>query len=213
MKIIHLFATITTLLVTSSVNAQLVPSPGIQKQAPSITKLQLIENGSKLRIYDGNIIKTIKADSLKVRVLDSITCEGKQVKRQTLSGQKFFPKTINLDKKTGNLAVGVLLQNCLQQNISAAFILQPKPNWTNYIVHRVPVPGKKQINNRFSTYPLGKIKIIDFIDGDLLIKYSSLNNSEALLVYTASNKPVGKYAGCVMTKQNKRDSICPSFEK
>ncbi|WP_414620003.1 hypothetical protein [Calothrix sp. CCY 0018] len=104
-----------------------------------------------------------------------------------------------------------MLQNCSQQNISAVFIIQPKPNWNNYIVHRVAVPGKRQINNRFSTYPLGRINRIGFIDGNLLIKHADVSNSEALLVYTTSNKPTGKYAGCVAGQLGKSNSICPSF--
>ncbi|MDY6900321.1 MAG: hypothetical protein SWZ49_19930 [Cyanobacteriota bacterium] len=99
----------------------------------------------------------------------------------------------------------------MEKSISAVFILQPKPNWNNYIVHRVAVPGKKQINDRFSTYPLRKIKRIGFIDGNLLIKHTNFQNSEALLVYTSTNKVVGKYAGCVVTQAGNSDSICPYF--
>ena len=105
-----------------------------------------------------------------------------------------------------------MLQNCSKQNISAAFLLQPQPNWNNYVIHRVAVPGKKQINNRFSTYPLGVIQKIGFIDENLIIKHADVGSSEALLVYTTSNKPEAKYAGCVVTQLGKSNSICPSFK-
>lgn len=220
MKILPILATLTTLSIATPATAQLIPStPKIQ--TPSFPTLRLIRNGTQLRVYDGKIIQTIKANRLKIRVLDSLTCDGIQVKRRTLSGKRFFSEAVKLDKKTGNLAVGVLLQNCLDQNISAVFILQPKPNWTNYVVHRVSIPGKRLISDRFSTYPLQRIKTIGFIDGNLLIKHADAANSEALLVYTSSNKPVGKYAGCVVTEQNYSDGsghaqkayrICPSFD-
>ena len=209
MKFIPIITAIATLSIATSATAQLRKTAPEKKLAPNVPKIQLIRNGTKLRVYQGKIIQTIAAKSLKVRVLESLTCEGKQVKRQTLAGKKFIPQAVKLDKQTGNLAVGVLLQDCVGQNISAAFILQPQPNWNNYVVHRVPVPGKSQLKSKFSTYPLGRIKLIGFIDGDLLIKHVDSTNSEALLVYSSSNKPVGKYAGCVVTKQSSNNSICP----
>jgi len=211
MKILPFVTTIATLSIVTSATAQLIPPTPIKTKIPNLPQIRVIENGRKLRIYDRKVIINIPAHSLKVRVFDSQNCRGKQVKRQTLSGKKFSPKAIKFDKQTGNLAVGVLLQDCLKQKISAAFILQPKPNWNNYIVHRVAVPGKRQINNRFSTYPLRRIKIIEFIDGNLLIKHTNFENSEALLVYTSSNQVVGKYAGCVVTQTGHSNTICPYF--
>jgi hypothetical protein len=211
MKLLPIITTFASITIASSATAQLIPST-LTIENPSISNVRVIRNGTQVRIYNGKIIQNIKANSLKVRVLDSLSCEGKQVKRQTLSGKRFFPNAVKLDKQTGNLAVGVLLQDCLGQNISAAFILEPKPNWDNYAIHRVPVPGNRLFNDRFSTYPLQSIKQIGFIDGNLLIKHVDSTNSEALLVYTSSNKPVGKYAGCVVTQQNYSHRICPSFD-
>jgi hypothetical protein len=211
MKLLPIITTIASLSLATSATAQLIQPIPIKIENRSVPKVRIVRNGAKLRIYDGKIIKTIQANSLKVRVLDSLTCQGKFVKRRTLSGQKFSSQAIKLDKETGNLAVGVLLQSCSKQVISAAFIFQPQPNWNNYLVHRVAVPGKTQINNRFSTYPLGTIKRIGFIDGNLLIKHTDFHNSEALLVFTTSNKPVVKYTGCVVTQQGDRHTICPSF--
>ncbi|MCJ8282554.1 MAG: hypothetical protein MJK14_22700, partial [Rivularia sp. ALOHA_DT_140] len=164
MKFLPIVATIVALSITTSAYGQLVPSNSFKTKASSIPKVQVIENQTKLRIYNGNKINNIPVNSLKVRVLDSNTCENKQVKRQTLSGKKLLTQAIKFNQRTGNLVVGVLLQDCLRKNLSAVFILEPKPNWNNYVVHRVAVPGKRQINNRFSTYPLGKIKAIGFRD-------------------------------------------------
>ncbi|MEO1430190.1 MAG: hypothetical protein AAFV71_14215 [Cyanobacteria bacterium J06633_8] len=213
MKILPIIAIFTNMMIATPATAQLIPPTPVKINTnnPSLPKLRVIRNGSTIRIYNGKIIKNIPARSLKVRVLDSQTCQGKQLQRQTLSGKRFLNHTIEVDKQTGNLAVGVLLQNCLKQNISAVFILQPKPNWNNYVVHRVAVPGEREINNRFSTYPLRNIKGLGFVDGDLIIKYANSDSSEAMLVYTSSNKPIGKYAGCVVTKQSKNHNICPSF--
>ena len=209
MKLLPILATIASLFIANSATAQLIQSTPVKIDNRSLTKVRVVGNGSKLRIYDGKIIKTIRANSLKVRVLDSLNCEGKLIERRTLSGKKFSPKAIKLDNKTGNLAVGVLLQNCSKQNISGVFLLQPQPNWNNYVIHRVAVPGRKQINNKFSTYPLGVIQKIGFIDENLIIKHGDVGNSEALLVYTTSNKAAAKYAGCVVTQLGKSDSICP----
>ncbi len=212
MKLLPIIATILSISIPTSTTAQLIKPTLVKIENRSLTKARVVDNGAKLRIDDGKIIKTIPANSLKVRVLDSLNCAGELVKRRTLSGTKFSAKAIKFDKTRGNLAVGVLLQNCSQQNISAVFILQPKPNWNNYVIHRVAVPGKRQINNRFSTYPLGVIQRIGFIDDNLIIKHTDVGNSEALLIYTTSNKPAGKYAGCVVTQLGKSDTICPSFD-
>ncbi|MBV6627138.1 MAG: hypothetical protein KI793_30075 [Rivularia sp. (in: Bacteria)] len=211
MKIIPIIAIISTLSIATPTTAQLIPSTPVKLNSASLPNVRVIRNETTIRIYNGKIIKNIRAKSLKVRVLDSKTCQGKQVKRQTLSGKRFLSKTIEVDKKTGNLAVGVVLQDCWKQNINAAFILQPEANWNNYIIHRVPVPGEREINDRFSTYPLRNIKGLGFVDGNLIIKYANSDHSEAMLVYTSSNKPIGKYAGCVVTKPSKDNNICPYF--
>ena len=103
MKLLPIIATIASLFIANSATAQLIKSTPAKIENPSLPKVRVVGNGAKLRIYDGKIIKTIQVNSLKVRVLDSLNCEGELVERRTLSGKKFSPKAIKLDKKTGNL--------------------------------------------------------------------------------------------------------------
>ncbi len=210
MKLLPIIAIFSNIIIANSATAQLIPSTPVKAESIRAPQVRILANGTKLRIYDGKFIQNIKANSLKIRILDSLSCDGKPVKRQTLSGKKFFNHAITLNKKTGDLAVGVLLQNCLKSHISAIFILQPKPNWDNYVIHRVPIPGEQQINNRFSSYPLKNIQRIGFRDGKLWIKHAHLNNSEALLVYTSSNRQVEKHAPCFVTQQVTNNYSCPN---
>ncbi|WP_414620002.1 hypothetical protein [Calothrix sp. CCY 0018] len=101
MKFLPIIATIASLSIATSATAQLIQPTPVKIQNGSVPKVRVVRNGAKLRIYDGKIIKTIQANSLKVRVLDSLNCEGELVKRRTLSGKKFSPEPIKLDKKLG----------------------------------------------------------------------------------------------------------------
>lgn len=209
----QLIATIATISISTSVAAQFTPNV-ISQTSTHQSRIRIIDNGTKLTIDDGKSTKTITANSLNALVLDVLDCkQAKLVNSKTLSGQRFVPQAISLDKKTGNLAVGVLFQECLETQQSAVFVLQPQGGgWDSYAIYRVQVPGKRRFPNDFSTYPLRSISGLGFLNGDLLVKHGDASGTEALLVFTPSKTPAGKYVGCVVTNPGESRNICPSVQ-
>ena len=130
--------------------------------------------------------------------------------RDKLYQVKFFgTRALSIDPLTGNVAVGVVLQDCLETFTSAVFVIDPQSPGS-YAIYRVPVPGAKALPDEVSTFPLNAIQRVQYLDGDLLIKHGSTAvSSEALLVFTPSTTPAGQYAGCVVTRQDEGRSLCP----
>ncbi|MBF2078825.1 MAG: hypothetical protein IGR76_09975 [Synechococcales cyanobacterium T60_A2020_003] len=174
---------------------------GIPKAKISADRTRL-----KLRWDDQRFI--INAADLNVQVLDAVDCEAAQIAdQQTLNGQWFFPGSVSVDPVTGNVAVGVLLQECYETQTSAVFVFDPQPG--AYAIYRVQVPGNRPLPDEFSTFPLSSITGTGFVGGDLVIKHADVSDSEALMVFTASTTPAGEYAGCLLTRLGGSDRLCP----
>jgi hypothetical protein len=166
---------------------------------PGETRLQLEWEG---RTY------TINVRDLNVQVLDAMDCDrAVVVDRQILGGQRFFPNALRVNRQTGDVAVGVLLQECLETQTSAVFVIDLQPG--TYRSYLVQIPGDDPIKDDFSTYPLDTIAAVGYLGGDLIIKTGDASGSEALLVFTSATTPAGQYAGCVLTRRGEGDRLCP----
>ncbi|MBW4514882.1 MAG: hypothetical protein KME11_06615 [Timaviella obliquedivisa GSE-PSE-MK23-08B] len=179
--------------------------------APVVPSARIVSNGTQLELQWSGRKTTIAASSLNAQIIEGVDCtQGAIAPRQTLSGQRFFGnRALSIDPLTGNVAVGVVLQDCFDTFTSAVFVIDPQSPGT-YAIYRVPVPGTTALPDEFSTFPLNAILRVRYLDGDLLIKQGSTAvSSEALLVFTPGTTPAGQYAGCVVTRQDEGRSLCP----
>ncbi|MDJ0797993.1 MAG: hypothetical protein QNJ51_14445 [Calothrix sp. MO_167.B12] len=206
-KLAPILVTITTSLFISTTATAQVQFKPFPRHTPTA---QVVDNGTKLKINYGRKTQTIKASSLNVGVLDTLNC--KQVKilpQQKLSGKQFVKGAISFHPKTGNLAVGVLLQECLETQVSAVFVLQPQKSWGSYAIYRVQIPGKRQLPDEFYTYPFSSITRLGYFGEKLLVEHGDASGAEAMLVFNPSRTPSGKYTGCVVTRQGEGLRLCP----
>ncbi|MEM7725630.1 MAG: hypothetical protein AAF208_04575 [Cyanobacteria bacterium P01_A01_bin.45] len=173
-------------------------------------RVSIFDNGTQIQIQDGRTTQIIKVNSLTLNAINSVNCQtGQIVPTQKLSAQRVYPQAVNIDPKTGNLAVGAVMQNCFDSQMSAIFILQPQNSWKSYAIYRMQVPGKTALPDEFSTHLLRSITKIGYFDNDILIKHSDASGSGATLIFTPSRTPAGKYAGCVITNPGESRNICP----
>ncbi|MGG6293410.1 hypothetical protein ACQ4M4_03215 [Leptolyngbya sp. AN02str] len=182
------------------------PSSEPSQSAPTVS---LSSDRTQLYIQHNGSTQTVNAADMNVRVLDALDCNVIDLApEQTLSGQWFFPN-VAVDPNTGNVAVGVMLQECVETQVSAVFVVDPQPPGA-YALYRVQVPGSRPLQDEFTTYALNGVGSLGYLDGDLLIKHGDASGSEALLVFpTQPNRPAGTYAGCVYTEMGEGTRLCP----
>ncbi|KST67650.1 hypothetical protein [Mastigocoleus testarum] len=182
----------------------------IRKSRKSLPTANIISDGTELKIQDGQRTQIIKASRLNLRVIDGLNCQARKIfPSQRLAGRRFLPQGFSFNPKTGNLAVGVVLQECFDIQQSAVFILEPQRSWRSYAIYRVQLPGRKALPDEFSSYPFRNIIKIGFFANDLLVKHGDASDSQGLLVFGNSGKPAGKYDGCVVTSVGENQNICP----
>ncbi len=110
---------------------------------------------------------------------------------------------------TGNVAVPVLLDSCIEVDQSAVFVLDPNEGG-GYSLYRTQLPGARSLPNEFSTYALGSIAGLRYWDGSLLVRYGSASGAEALVIFRAGSTPAGDYAGCGVTIEGEGAGVlCP----
>ena len=216
-KIFPIFLTAVSILFSVFVtvgNTQetISQKPISQKPSKSLPRANIVNNGTELKIQDGKTTQTIKASRLNLRVMDGLNCQARKIlPSQRLSGKRFIPQGFGFDPKTGNLAVGVVLQECFDVQASAVFVLEPERSWRSYAVYRVQLPGIKALSDEFSTYPFRSISKVGFFGNDLLVKHGDASGTEALVVFGSSSKPAGKYDGCLVTSVGEGHNICPTL--
>lgn len=171
------------------------------------TTAQIRDDGATLEIRVNRQRITLTPDNFDVRVLNAVNCQEAQIEpEQRLTGTRFFP-SVAVDAQTGNVAVGVLLQECYETQVSAVFVVDPQGS--GYALYRVQVPGQTVPRDEFTTYPLNSITGLGYLNNELLIQQGDASGSEALLVYSTGNHPAGTYRGCVYTEPGESDRLCP----
>lgn len=184
------------------------PLAAMAQANATLPKARIIANGEQLRVRSTGQTYVIDASDLEVQVLNAVDCDRAEVaERQTLSGQRFVDGSVTVDRTTGNVAVGVLLQECYETQTSAVFVIDPQSS--AYGTYRVQVPGTTTLPDEFSTYPLSSITAVGYLQDDLLVKHADASGSEALLVFSAAATPAGEYAGCLYTEFGEGDRLCP----
>lgn len=185
-------------------------APSSPTERPVKPRARISANGEQLQIRWRGQRVTINASDLNVRVLDAVDCDRLELAdEQTLNGQRFFPGTVAINPEQGDVAVGVLLDQCVETDVSAVFVIDLQPAGA-YAIYRVQVPGSDPINDDVSTYPLNSITAVGYLNNDLLVKQGDAAGSEALLVFEAANTPAGSYVGCLLTEQVEGDRLCPA---
>jgi hypothetical protein len=195
-------------LAATLMGATALSSMAIAQAETSIPKVRVSSDRTQLQLRWDRQRYFIDAADLTVQVLDAVDCEAADLReRQVFSGQWFFPESVSVDPMTGNVAVGVLLQECLGTQTSAVFVIDPQPR--AYSIYRVQVPGNRPLLDEFTTFPLSSIVATGFVGRDLAVRHADASDSEAMLIFQESTTPAGEFVACVYTRFGESDRLCP----
>jgi len=157
---------------------------------------------------DGDRV-TLPTDNWNITLLDSFDCETyEQVSQRTLTGNRILGDPV-VNPETGNIAVAVLLEECVEVQKSAVFIVEPQGRET-YALYRVQVPGDRPLPNEFSSYAMRSVSELHYWDATLLVRQGDASGAVVMLVFRPNDTPTGEYAGCaVLTPGEGEDALCP----
>lgn len=157
------------------------------------------------------------ADSTwNLSVLDAIECENlTQVDQKILEAKRVVATPV-VDETTGNIAVPVLLDSCVDTDQSAVFILDPTEGG-GYALYRTQLPGvgtasqseNRTLPNEFASYPFSSITGLRYWNGSLFVRHGTASGAEAVMIFRPDQTPSGTYAGCGVISANEgADRLC-----
>lgn len=171
-----------------------------------------INNGAAIQLTwpsgAANVI-AVTGSNWNVNVLNAFDCASASlVEQKTMVAQRIIGEPA-VNGITGNVAVPVLLDSCIETDQSAVFVLDPSEGG-GYSLYRTQLPGARNLPNEFSTYALSSIAGLRYWDGSLLVRHGSASGAEALMIFRAGRTPAGDYAGCGVTLAGEGDTVlCP----
>lgn len=161
----------------------------------------------QLRLTANGETMTLTPDTFQANVFDAVNCAELRLEpEQRLEGRMFF-ETVAIDPATGNIAVGVLLAECVETQVSAVFTLVPQPG--SYALYQVSVPGDRALPDAFSTFPLGTIINLGYFANQLLVQHGDTSGTTSMLIFSTDEHPAGRYRGCIVTNVGESSGLCP----
>ncbi|NEP17412.1 MAG: hypothetical protein F6J97_10980 [Leptolyngbya sp. SIO4C1] len=171
-----------------------------------IPTADVLDEGEQLRLsWPNGESNTIDVDGWNIALLDALDCQTlTQVPQKTFTARRIIG-TPAVDAQTGNVAVPVLLEECVETQQSAIFVVDPQ-GVGSYALYRVQVPGEQVFPNEFSSYPLNSITGVQYWDSSLLVRHGTASGAEALLVFRPGRTPAGEWVSCGVVTPGEGDS-------
>ena len=201
-------AAISGTLLTAHLSSGL-PAANSQPVA-DIPTVTVTESGTSLTLNWPSGDRTpIDIQDWTIAILDSFDCATYElVAERDLSAQRILG-TPTVNPQTGDVAVPVLLEECVDVQKSAVFIIDPQGP-QSHALYRLQVPGDRPLPHEFSSYALSSISGLHYWDNTLLVSHGDASGADAMMVFPAGNTPAGQYAGCVVTQPGEgAGSLCP----
>ncbi|NEQ42842.1 MAG: hypothetical protein F6K00_04470 [Leptolyngbya sp. SIOISBB] len=144
-----------------------------------------------------------------IAILDSFDCATYDlVAERDLSAQRILGTPV-VNPQTGDVAVPVLLEECIEVQKSAVFVVDPQ-GYQSHALYRLQVPGDRPLPHEFSSYALSSISGLHYWEETLLVSHGDASGAGAMMIFTASHTPAGSYAGCAVTQPGEgAGSLCP----
>ncbi len=167
-------------------------------------EIEIISDRQQLRGEWGEKTYTIDVHELTVLVLDTYDLEtGNSIDRE-LSGTIFVDAVVN--PLTGHIVAAVELDYVASIITSGIFIIEPQAE--GYAIYPVQVPGPKAFPNEFSTYGLGGISSLNFVEDTLLVTYSNAASNTSIMTFKPGNTPAMEYLNCVDVVIGEGGGLC-----
>lgn len=201
------------------------PTPEGMVTAPPVAAAEIptatsIKDGTAIRLdwpSGASNEVAVTGSNWNVTVLDALDCSNLSlVEQKTLGAQRVVGDPV-VDGTTGNVAVPVLLDSCIETDQSAVFVLDANEGG-GYALYRAQLPGDRVLvdlaapnfPNEFTSYPFSTISDMRYWDGSLLVRQGSASGAESIVIFRPAQTPAGLYAGCAVVTQNEGASVlCP----
>lgn len=192
------------------------PPTGTQMAASgNIPRATTINDGSDIRLdWPSGSSNTIQVagSTWNINVLNALDCSTTSVvNSKTMVAQRVVGQPA-VDAITGNVAVPVLLDSCVETDQSAVFVLDPSEGG-GYALYRTQLPasgaGSNGFPNEFSSSAFSSISDVSYWEGALLVKQGTASGAEAIAIFRSGRTPAGEYAGCgVVTAGEGANRLC-----
>jgi hypothetical protein len=111
------------------------------------------------------------------------------------------------------VAVPVLLNECLETQQMAVFVVDAQPS-SGYALYRVQLPGERTLPHEFSSYPFSSIQSVMYVESAvesaLLVRHASASGAEAVVRFESGANPAGQFESCQITQAEEgADRLCP----
>lgn len=180
---------------TSSAPSSVAVAP---TPAGGIPQVSVVNDGDALQLdwpSGRSDVITVADSSWNLNVLNALDCASlSAVPEKVLEAQRVVGRPA-VDSATGNVAVPVLLDSCVETDQSAVFVLDPNEGG-GYALYRSQLPGEQAFPNEFSTYAFNSITGVQYWDGYLLVRQANAAGAEAISVFLPGTNPAGQYGGC-----------------
>jgi len=184
--------------------AQTTPAVAAVPAASGLPTATVVNDGADIRLDwpsgTSNVINVAQS-TWNLSVLDAVDCENlSQVDQKILEAKRVVASPA-VDETTGNIAVPVLLDACVDTDQSAVFILDPTEGG-GYALYRAQLPGDRSFPNEFASYPFSTINGLRYWNGSLFVRHGSATGAEAVMIFRPDQTPSGRYAGCGVLADN-----------
>lgn len=197
---------------TPSTSAFTRPASPVQVAASSIPTAITVNDGAAVQLNwpsGASDVIDVAGSNWNINVLDALDCAStRQVEQKTITAQKVVGTPV-VDSVTGNVAVPVLLDSCIDTDQSAVFVLDANEGG-GYALYRAQLPGDRALPNEFSTYAFSSLSGLSYWDGSLLVRQNDASGAESLIIFRPSADPAGEFAGCgVVNSGEGAGALCP----
>jgi len=152
--------------------------------------------GQQLYINHRGQETTVDVTSWTLELFQALDCSGPGiVPQKQVTAQRVIAAPV-IDPATGNIAVPVLLEECVETQQSAIFVVDPQGG--AYGLYRVQLPGERALPHEFASYPFASISGVHYWDSTLFVRQGDAAGNRALLVFEPGRTPAGTYAGCLL---------------
>ena len=196
------------------------PQSATAAQSPTagnVHTVTVINDGADIQLDwpsgSSNVIN-VAGSSWNINILDALDCESLSVVEQKTMVAQRVQGTPVVDETTGNIAVPVLLDFCVEVDQMAVFVLDPAEGG-GYALYRTQLPpvqgslspGAFSFPNEFSSYAYSTILDMRYWDTALLVRQGSASGAEVISIFRAGPTPAGMYAGCGVVSDLEGSSV------
>ena len=185
------------------------PSSGVSSGVPIATA---VNDGSAVRLTWPSGVSNdiaVAGSTWNINILDALDCTSTSVVEQKTMAAQRITGEVAVDGETGNVAIPVLLDSCVDTDQSAVFVIDPNEGGS-YALYRAQLPGSRNFPNEFSSYPFSSITDLRYWNGTLYVQQGTASGAESVVIFRADRTPSGDYAGCgVVSVGEGADRLCP----